>query len=59
MLRKENYINRPDDILHYLLKLFSMFKIRLWYDEIIVREYVLDTVGIICIDCSKNVCCTL
>ena len=42
-----------EDHLQTLLKLFYMFKIRIWYDERIVYEVVPYAVGIMCINCVK------
>ena len=36
-----------------------MFKIRIWYDEIIGHEDVSEAFGIMCIDCGKNIGCSL
>ena len=53
MLLKENNINILDDNLQWFLKLFSMLKLRIWYNENIFQENVLDSVGIMYVNCSK------
>ena len=34
-----------------------MFRIKVWYDDNIVIEHVLDSVGTMCVNCGKNVGC--
>ena len=48
-------MNIPADILQYLLKILSMFKIRLWYDDSIVHEDAPDADRIMYINCGKTV----
>ena len=36
MVHRGNNTNIPNEHLHYLLKVFSILKIRIWYDETIV-----------------------
>ena len=59
MLHTVDNIKIPEDNLQSLLKLFSIFNIRIWYYESIFHEDVLDSVGIICINCGKTVGCLL
>ena len=47
MLHAEDNIEFPEDHLKLLLKLFSMFKIRIVYDETIDNEDVSEAVVII------------
>ena len=51
MLHTENHIIRLVDHLHSLLKLLSVFKIRLLYVDAIVIENVPDSVETMCINC--------
>ena len=53
MLRASDKIKSPAEHLKSLLKLFSMFKIRIWYDERIGNEDVPEAVGIMRINCGK------
>ena len=53
MLHTENTMEETADILQHLLKLFSILKIRIWYNEIIVHKQVPVSVGILCINCGK------
>ena len=55
MLQTENNIKMPFDILQSLLKVFSMFKIRIWYDERFVHEDVPDPVEIFYINFGKTI----
>ena len=41
MLYAANHINSPAENFRSLLKLFSMFKIRIQYDETIIKIYIL------------------
>ena len=36
-----------------------MFKIRIWYDDIIGHKYIPEAVGIMCINCVKSIGCYL
>ena len=40
MLHKLNHIKGPYDILQSLLRVFLVFKIRIWYDKSIVNKHV-------------------
>ena len=53
------YIKGPVESLQYFLKVFPLFKIRLWYDKIIVQKQVPYYVVIMCINCGKNIGCSL
>ena len=53
MLHTEYNIECPEDYFKSLLKSFSMFKIRIIYDDIIDNKDVTETVGIMCINCVK------
>ena len=59
MFHTENNIETPAGNFQSLLKLFSIFKINIWYDETIVEENVTDTVGIMCINSGKIIGCLL
>ena len=59
MLHTANNIKIPVESLQSLLKVFSMLKIRIWYDEIIAHEYVPDDFRVMCINCGKNIGCSL
>ena len=59
MLHTENNINSPDDNLKSLLKVFSIFKLIIWYDKTIVQENVPYYVGILCTNFGKTIGCLL
>ena len=59
MVHTSNHINSMSENLQLLSKLFSIFKIRIWYYETIVAENVLDAVGITWINCGKTIGCSL
>ena len=59
MLHIENNINSLAKPLQSLLKLFSMFNVRIRYNEAIVTNNVPDDIGINCINCGKNNGCLL
>ena len=42
-----------------LLKVFSMFKIGIFYDETIGIEYASESAGIMCINYEKHIGCSL
>ena len=48
----------PADILKPLLKLFSMLKMRIWYDKNTVHKKFPDALGIMYINCGKTIGCT-
>ena len=52
-------IECPAEHLKSLLKLFSILKIKIIYDETIDNEYVPEAVGIIYIKCVKIIGCSL
>ena len=54
MFHTDNNIRSPADHLQSLLKVFLMFKIWIWYDDIIVHEDVPYSVEIMCINCGKK-----
>ena len=53
MLHTSDYIKSPSDHLQSLLKLFSMFKIMIFYDEKIGHKYFPEYVRIMCVYCGK------
>ena len=53
MFHASDNIECPAENLKLLLKLLSMFKICIIYDETIDNEYVSEAVGIICIKYGK------
>ena len=53
VLHTADNIKHPEEHLQSLLKVFSMFKIRILYDEIIGLEDVPEYVRIMCITCGK------
>ena len=55
MLHTARRINSTAEHFQLLLKVFSMLKIRIWYDESIVQDYFPYTVVIMCINCSKTI----
>ena len=57
MLHAADNIECPEDHLKLLLKLFSMFNIKIIYDEFIDNKDVPEAVGIIFINCGKIVGC--
>ena len=57
MLHSVDNIECPAEHLKYSLKVFSMFNIKIIYDETIDNEDVLEAVGIICINCGKIIGC--
>ena len=59
MLHTDDNIKHPEEHLKSLLKVFSMFKIRIWYYDTIGLEYFPEYVGIICINCGKIIGCSL
>ena len=59
VLHRENHSNSSTDHLQSLFKLFSMFKISIWYDNSIVCKDVPDAVGIMCINYGKTICCEI
>ena len=59
MFHTANNIKLTADDLESLLKLFSMFKISIWYDDTIGLEDVPEAVGIICINSGKRIGCLL
>ena len=54
MLHATDNIECPAEHLIYLLKLFSMFKIRIIYDDTIDNKDVPEAVGIMCLNCGKT-----
>ena len=52
-------IECPAEHLKLLLKLFSMFKTRIIYDDTIDNKGFPEDVGIICINCVKIMSCLL
>ena len=54
MLHTADNMNRPDYILHSLLKVFSMFDISICYYKSIVHEQVPYAVAIVYVNCGKN-----
>ena len=59
MVHRGNNTNIPNEHLHYLLKVFSILKIRIWYDETIVNGNAPDSFGIMCINNGKTIDCLL
>ena len=59
MLHASDNIECPAEHLKLLLKLLSMFKIRIICNETIDNEYFPEAVGIICINCGKSISCSL
>ena len=59
MFHAANNIECQAEHFRYLLKLFSMFKIRIIYDETIDNEDVPEAVGIMFFNCGKNIGCLL
>ena len=59
MLHAEDNIECPADHLKYLLKVFSIFKIKIIYDENIDNEDVPEAVGIMYINYGKSIGCSL
>ena len=57
MLYAADNVEFPVERLKPFLKIFSMFKINILYDEIIDNEDVPEAVGIICINCGKIIGC--
>ena len=53
MLHEANIIEYPYEHSKLLLKVFSIFKMKIIYDETIDKEYVPEAVSIICINCGK------
>ena len=58
MLYIEDNMNIPADILQYLLKVFSMFKMRIWYNKYTVHKNIQDVLGIMCANCDKIIGCS-
>ena len=59
MLHTENHINSTADYLQLLLKVLSMFKISIRYNETIVQYNVPYYVVIMFINCGKTIGCSL
>ena len=59
MLHASDKIRSPAEHLKSLLKLFPMFKTRIWYDESIGNEDIPEAVGIMRINCGKSIGCSL
>ena len=59
MLHTEYNIECPEDYFKSLLKSFSMFKIRIIYDETIDNEDVPEAIGIMCFNFEKIIGCFL
>ena len=59
MLHTPNNINNPAEHFQLLLNVFSIFNIRIWYDDTIVTENVPDNVWIMCLNCGKTIGCLL
>ena len=59
MWYESDNIECPADNLNSLLKLFSMFNIKIIYDETINNKYVPEDVGIMCINFGKSISCFL
>ena len=59
MFHTADNINHPEEHLQSLLKLFSMFKIRILYNDTIGLEYVPEYVGIMHSNCGKIISCSL
>ena len=55
ILHAANNIECPEDYLKSLLKVFSMFNVRIIYYETIDNEDVPEVVGIMCINCGKSI----
>ena len=49
----------PANLLQSLLKFFSVFKMRIWYEKNTVHKKIPDTLGIKFINCGKVVVFTL
>ena len=49
----------PEEHLKFMLKVFSMFKIRVIYYENVHNKYVPEDVGIMSINCVKFIGCLL
>ena len=49
----------PDDILQSLLKVLSLLKMRIWYDNNNSHKKNPDDMGIKCINYGKTIYCTL
>ena len=59
VLHTANIINSPEDHLKSLLKVFSMFMIRIWYDETMYNKNYPYAIGIKCINFGKTIVCLL
>ena len=59
MLYKSDNIEYPAENFKYLLKVLSMFKISIIYDETIYNKDIQKAVGIMCINCGKSIGCSL
>ena len=59
MLHAADNIECPEDHLKLLLKLFSMFNIKIIYDGFIDNKDVPEAVGILCINFVKRIGCLL
>ena len=57
MLHASDNIECPEYLLNFLLKLFSMSKINIIYDETIDKKDFPEAVGIMCINCGKIIGC--
>ena len=57
ILHTEDNIECPAEHLKQLLKVFSMFKIKIIYDETIDIKDVSEFIGIIYINCGKSIGC--
>ena len=59
MLHAEDNIECTEEHLKSLLKVFSLFNIRIAYNQIIDNEDVSEAVGIMCINCGEIIGCQL
>ena len=59
MIHTENTTKETADILHSLLKLFSMFKIIISYDTSTDQKKFPDAIGIMCTNFGKTIVCKL
>ena len=59
MLHAADNIECPEEHLKLLLKVFSMFNIKIIYHETIDKKDVPEAVGIMCINCGKLIGCLL
>ena len=53
MLHKADNIKSSEEHLQLLLRIFSILRIRIWYDESIGYKYVTEAIVRMCINCGK------